>query len=362
MVSPLEQNHPPAFFVSGPSPFAKLIIFAAFSIAVMAIDARMQYLSKIRVGFIGLITPLQIISNAPSVFYQSITKQLVTRENLMKEVESLQQQAMQYSMMLQRYQSLEIENIHLRKLLLTAQTGIFPTKLAEIVHMGRDPFVHKVIVNLGSENQIVPGQAVIDDKGVIGQVTNVFANSSEVTLIVDKSLSIPIQIQRNGLRAIAFGHGRDYTLELPNLPANVDIMKDDVLITSGIDDIYPEGLVVAKIVSITHQQDSQFANIVATPVAGVMNHKQVLLLNIPKVVEISPKKNHEISKSYLDNSQKVTKKPTQNLMENSAIKNKVIVDSPNINNKASKQTGGMISKSYNMTKPQSTQKPDHAPR
>ena len=311
MVSPLEPHHPPAFFSSGPSPFAKLIFFAAFSIAVMAIDSRMQYLAQIRAGFVSLIAPLQAIANAPSELYQSMTKQLVSRADLISEADALRQQAMRHSMMLQRYSSLEIENERLRRLLVAAQTGPLPAKLAEIVHMGRDPFVHKVTVNLGSAHQIVSGQAVIDDKGVIGQVTSVYSNSSEITLITDKTLSIPIQIERNGLRAVAFGHGRDFTLDLPYLPANVDILKDDVLITSGIDGIYPEGLVVAKIASITHQQESPFAHIVAVPVAGVMNHKQVLLLNIPKVIEIDAKINHEIPKIIVKTTADENKKFTE---------------------------------------------------
>lgn len=294
MASPLELHHPPAFFVSGPSPFAKLIFFVALSIALMAVDSRMQYLNKIRTGFISVTSPLQAIANAPSELYQSLARQLVTRAELIKKNDRLTKQAMQNSMILQRFKSLEIENSRLRNLLVAAQTSILPSKLGEIVHMGRDPFVHKVTVNLGSHHKIVPGQAVIDDKGVIGQVTNVYSNSSEVTLITDKSLSIPIQIERNGLRAVAFGRGRDYTLDLPYLPANVDILKDDILITSGIDGVYPEGLVVAKIASITHQQDSPFANIVAVPVAGVMNHRQLLLLNLPQKIEVDEKVNRVI--------------------------------------------------------------------
>ena len=291
MASHLESTSPPAFFASGHSPFAKLTFFVALSIALMALDSRMQYLTKIRTGFISVTSPLQAIADAPSEVYQSLTSSLISRAELIKNNDFLSKQAMQNSMTLQRFKSLEIENSRLRSLLMAAKTSVVPSKLAEILHVGRDPFVHKVTVNLGSVHQIVPGQAVIDDKGVIGQVTGVFRNSSEVTLITDKSLSIPIQIERNGLRAVAFGHGRDYTLDLPYLPANVDILKGDVLITSGIDGVYPEGLVVAKIVSVTHQQDSPFANIVAVPVAGVMNNRQLLLLNIPQRTEVDEKLN-----------------------------------------------------------------------
>lgn len=362
MASPLEPHHPPAFFASGPSPFAKLIIFAAFSIAIMAVDARMEYLSQIRAAYIAFIRPLQAIASAPSMLYQNIADQLVTRENLMREVDRLRQEALRDSMKLQRYQSLEIENVHLRQLLSAAQTGTLSSKLAEIVDMGRDPFVHKVTVNLGSVHQIVPGQAVIDDKGVVGQVTNVYASSSEITLITDKSLSIPIQIERNGLRAVAFGHGRDYTLDLPYLPSNVDILKGDVLITSGIDGIYPEGLVVAKITSITQQHDSPFARIVALPVAGVMNHKQVLLLNIPQVAEMDTKINHEIAKINTDARQHKSEKSAQQKSEKSAINNETIVSGMHDHAKTAKATTKVVAKPANVSQPQANQRATHAPR
>jgi len=126
----------------------------------------------------------------------------------------------------------------------------------------------------------VAGQAVIDGAGVIGQVTRVYPFSSEVTLITDKDLAIPIQIERNSLRAIAFGHGRDTSIDLPYLPANVDIRKGDKLVTSGIDGIYPTGLAVAEVVSVSSNANSPFAHIVCKPVAGIENHRQVLLLGL----------------------------------------------------------------------------------
>jgi len=123
---------------------------------------------------------------------------------------------------------------------------------------------------------------VVDATGVIGQVTRTYPRSSEVTLITDKSLAIPIQVERNGLRAIAFGHGRDNTLDLPYLPANVDIRRGDVLVTSGIDGVYPAGLAVATVSQIKIAPDSPFARIICAPTGGVENHRQVLLVRIPK--------------------------------------------------------------------------------
>lgn len=278
----MEHHHTPAFFVRGPSHFARLVFFAALSLTLMATDSRLHYLTEVRQGFIALLHPLEVLANMPSGLYLGARDYLVTHDTLLKDNRQLTQQSLQQNVQLQRFQSLEAENEHLRNLLKAKQSLTQPAQLAEIVHMGRDPFTHKVTVNLGSRENIVAGQAVVDAAGVIGQVTRVYPFSSEVTLITDKDLAIPIQVERNGLRAIAFGHGRDNTIDLPYLPANVDIRKGDKLVTSGIDGVYPLGLAVAYVTQIEHTQDSPFAHIVCAPVAGIESHRQILLLGMPK--------------------------------------------------------------------------------
>jgi rod shape-determining protein MreC len=159
--------------------------------------------------------------------------------------------------------------------------------LGEISHMGRDPFTRIVVVNRGNQHNVKAGQAVVDSKGVIGQVTRVYPFTSEVTLITDKELSIPIQIERNQLRAIAFG-GDNNTLDIPYLPTNVDIKVGDKLVTSGIDGVYPAGLAVATVSQILQNPESPFAKIICTPVAEVTNHLQLLLLALPDAKEATP--------------------------------------------------------------------------
>lgn len=274
----MEHQHPQAFFVRGPSAFARLLLFAALSIALMATDSRLHYLIEIRQGFVALLQPLQMIANLPTVLYGNVREQMVSHQTLLEDNRRLSLEALQQNAQLQRLRALQEENDHLRSLLGAAQSISQPAKLGEITHTGRDPFTHKVVVNLGSQQGIIAGQAVVDGAGVIGQVTRVYPFSSEVTLITDKELAIPVQAERNSLRAIAFGHGRDNTIDLPYLPANVDIREGDVLVTSGIDGIYPMGLAVAKVTRIERTPDSPFAHIVCKPAAGIENHRQVLLI------------------------------------------------------------------------------------
>ena len=278
-----DQQQAPAFFARGPSPLARLTFFTALSLALMATDSRLQYLANVRENLMTLLHPLQVIANAPLQLYQNTDEYFSTHHYLLAENTRLKKQALMQGIALQRLNLLNLENANLRSMLDAKQSLAETSTLAEIIHVGRDSFTKKIIVNRGKNHHVVTGAAAVDAKGVVGQVTRTYPASSEVTLITDKSLAIPVQIERNGLRAIAFGHGRDNTLDLPYLPANVDIKRGDKLVTSGIDGVYPAGLAVATVIEVKTTQDSPFAHIICAPTGGVENDRQVLLVSIPKV-------------------------------------------------------------------------------
>ncbi|MEY4453485.1 MAG: hypothetical protein RI951_79, partial [Pseudomonadota bacterium] len=129
----------------------------------------------------------------------------------------------------------------------------------------------------------------------VGQISSVFPETSEVTLIIDKKMSVPIQIQRNGLRAITNGNGQNETISLSYLPNSVDVMKGDILKTSGIDTIYPEGIAVAEILEIHHDPKLPFAKIICRPISAIRNHSHVLVVTpINKIANnLAPIKNDQ---------------------------------------------------------------------
>jgi rod shape-determining protein MreC len=284
-----------------------MVFFSALSIIFMAVDARLNYLSHIRQGFIAALHPLEIIANAPSEWYRDINKYFSVHNELVQENYVLKQQAFEHKVMLQRLSTITAENKHLRSLL-NGDMPIQPNAiLGEISHMGRDPFTRIVVVNRGSQHTVKAGQAVVDSKGVIGQVTRVYPFTSEVTLITDKELSIPIQIERNQLRAIAFGEGNK--LDIPYLPTNVDIKIGDKLVTSGIDGVYPAGLAVATVTQILQNPESPFAKIICTPIAEVTNHLQLLLLALPEVKDDRRDEGKVVEKT--DSAKKILNLQTQ---------------------------------------------------
>ncbi|HIE90166.1 MAG: rod shape-determining protein MreC [Methylophilaceae bacterium] len=280
----LEHQQAPTFFVRGISVFSRMVFFFALSIVLMAVDARLNYLSQVRQAFASGLQPLERIANIPGELIRDSKKHFSIRNQLVQDNYILKQQALENAVKLQRLNTLQAKNEYLRSLL-GGDAPIYPRAVfGDISHAGRDPFKKVVIVNRGRQHNIQAGQAVVDAKGVLGQVTRVYPFSSEITMITDKSLSIPVQVERNQLRAIAFGQGGN-RLDIPYLPSNVDIKIGDKLVTSGLDGIYPAGLAVATVTRIDQDPEASFAKIISTPAAKVNHHSQLLILPPPESKE-----------------------------------------------------------------------------
>lgn len=277
----MDQQQTPSFFIRGPSAFTRFIFFSTLSLVLMASDSRFNYLVGVRQVLMMAVQPLQVVVDSPFMLSRQVQSYFVAQQSLHKEVKALNGRLLFQGAQLQELESLKVENQNLRDLLSASKTSKQAARIAEIKYMGRDPFSHKVVINVGTDNKVTLGQAAIDATGLVGQVTRVFPYSSEVTLLTDQELSIPIQVERNGLRAIAFGSGKNGMVDLPYLPANADIKQGDRLVTSGIDGVYPAGLAVATVESIKSSSSSPFAKISAKPLAGIQNHRLILLIDMP---------------------------------------------------------------------------------
>ena len=269
----------PQFFRHGPSPLARLVFFVLLSLILMAVDTHFKYLHEIRQTVAVVIYPVQRLSYLPTTIYDLVSELFVT-ENLADEIAHLKQQHLVDSGKLQQLLALRAENEHLRKLLETTPRNKSKAIMAEILSVPRDPFNLKIMLDKGFQNGIRSGQVVVDDLGVVGQITRSYPWHSEVTLITDKNHSVPVQVARNGIRSITSGTGKYRTLELYYMANNIDIQNGDVLVTSGIDGVYPPGLPVALVSKIKRNNASHaFAEIACTPIAGVDRNRQVLILS-----------------------------------------------------------------------------------
>jgi rod shape-determining protein MreC len=270
---------PPPFFKTGPTPLARLLIFSALSLAFLFADARLNYLVTLRQVASVIVYPFQRIAAAPAGIAQRIGEFFVTQSSLRQENARLTEENFSNSAALSRLKSLETENVRLRELLGARARFDFPVVAAEVLYAARDPFSRRVIVDKGSQSDVQAGQAVVDDRGIVGQVTRVYPWLAEVTLITDKGHFVPVQNLRNGLRAVLAGTGDEGALELRFIPLNADFQNGDELVTSGIDGIYPRGLPVAKVVHVERNAAQLFARITCAPLAGVANYTHVLVVS-----------------------------------------------------------------------------------
>lgn len=266
----------PPFFKHGPSPLTRFVFFALISLVLMVLDARLNALDSLRQLISVAVAPLQRLAMTPAELLDRTGDFFVTQARLQSENAMHRQRQLVQAAQLQRMQAMQAENVHLRKILGVQQQRGESVVVAEIIYAGRDPFSQKITVDKGSNHKVQAGQPALDDIGVIGQVTQVYPFSSEITPLTDKDQAIPVEIVRNGARAIAFGHGQDGALELPFMAANADIQNGDILVTSGIDGVYPAGLPVAVVSKI--ERNASFAKITCMPSAGVNRHKQLLIL------------------------------------------------------------------------------------
>ena len=268
----------PQFFKHGPNPLVRLGFFILLSLTLMAVDTHFKYLYEVRQTIAVAIYPVQRLAYIPTTI-SDLINDIFIAQDLAEENARLKQQHLTNSGKLQQLSALMIENERLRKLLETTPRNKSKAIMAEIRSIPRDPFNRTIILDKGAQNNIQNGQVVVDDLGVIGQITRTYPWSSEATLITDKNHSVPVQILRNGIRSVASGTGKYKTLELNYMANNMDIQKGDLLVTSGIDSVYPSGLPVALVSNIKRDVSSTFAYIICTPVAGVDRNKQVLILS-----------------------------------------------------------------------------------
>lgn len=268
---------PPPFFKRGPAPLVRLAFFIALSLFMLIADLRFRMLEPTRLLLATLLWPLQKAVLLPVEGAGEAGGYLTDIKRLKSENAELRERQLAHANLLLRQAHLDSENQRLRALLDMGERIAAPTRAAEILYTARDPFARRVVIDRGATHDIETGAAVIDDLGVIGQVTRVFPLTSEVTLLTDKNQAIPVQVARNGLRAVLAGAGGG-TMELKYLPANAEVQAGDILVTSGLDGIYLSGLPVARVTSIDRDNSFSFARIECAPLAGVERHGQVLVL------------------------------------------------------------------------------------
>lgn len=269
---------PPPLFKQGAPARVKVTVFALLSIALLVVDARLHALSTVRQVAATVLYPLQMAALMPRDAVSNMGDYFSSISALQKEVRDLKSQQVAMAQTLQQAQLQTAENAHLRRLMEAREHLPVRSMMSEILYDARDPATRRVVLDRGTRNGVALGLPVIDNAGVVGQVTRVFPFTSEVTLLTDKEQAIPVQVLRNGLRSVAYGRGQSGLLDLRFVAPNADIQVGDVLVTSGLDGMYPAGLAVAKVTQVENVAQGAFGRVVCQPLAGIDRHRQLLIV------------------------------------------------------------------------------------
>jgi len=254
----------------------------------MVVDKNTYYLQPLRAVLSVLVYPVESIVNIPNQLFHDTLASVGSYDDLLIENKRLKRQQLIDGVRLLKFDALEKENIRLRSLLDSSFKLGEQVLVAELVSVNLAPYEHVVVVNKGTRFGVHKGQAVLDANGVVGQVTRALPLSSEIILITDPSHAIPVQVNRNGLHTIAMGSGLLNQLTLPFLPNNADIRPGDLLITSGLGGVFPQGYPVAVVASFIEQPDKPFAIIHARPKAALNTSRELLIVwNNEQVIPLS---------------------------------------------------------------------------
>lgn len=271
---------PPPLFKQGPSARVRLAFFVALSVGLLFLDSRFAAMEVVRKGVGTVLYPLQKIASLPIEWGQAGFDYLSTLDTLQSENKTLILEQLQDKQRLHELETLRQENEKLRKLMNVGNTlKVKRSILSEIVSDARDPFSRKIIIGKGLIQGVKEGMPVIDELGLLGQVTRTFPSRAEVSLITDKEQIIPVENLRNGIRSVAYGGLDGGLIELRFMAANADIENNDLLVTSGLDGVYPRGIPVARVIRVERNSRYAFASIFCEPIAGVERHRFVLVLD-----------------------------------------------------------------------------------
>jgi rod shape-determining protein MreC len=279
---------PPPFFRQGPSALSKMLFFSACAVLLMAADTRLQLAQPARAVIATALAPIERLLMIPVAAWQLGADYFGGLQGALAREQAARSALAAQAERSARAEQLAQENARLRGLLDLRPALVVRSIAADVLYEASDPYSRKVVIDRGSAGGVVLGAPVINEQGVLGQVTRVYPLSAEVSLLNDKDAAIPVLNARTQVRSVAYGLAGGAGMELRFMAGNADVQVGDVLMTSGVDATYPPGLPVAKVTQVDRRIETSFARIMLLPVAAPDSVRQVLVLE-PIGVQLPPR-------------------------------------------------------------------------
>ena len=271
---------PPPFFKQGPSAMSRLVFFSALALFLMVADARFRIVQPLRAAIATVLYPAQWLALQPVQMVQGLAGYLTELKTARATEEAARLKLAEQSQRAGQVELLLLENARLRELLGLRERLQVPSVAAQVLYDATDPFSRRVVIDRGQVHGIQPGSPVLDESGVLGQVTRVYPFDSEITLLIDRDQVIPVMNTRTGTRSVAYGDPlpRGGLMELRYMSVTEDVKEGDLLVTSGVDGVYAPGLPVAQVLAVDRRSDTSFARIQCQPLARLQGVTHVMVL------------------------------------------------------------------------------------
>ncbi len=254
----------------------------------MIVDFQIKSLDFIRNQVNFVLRPLERLVLLPVDLIVNSSDYFTTRSALEQENAAIKLRQTELSLLANQAALLSVENQNLRNLLELQKKTSFKTIPVEILFNPPNPISQRIVINRGQNQGLRLGSPIANDAGILGQVVRLFDNSAEVSLLEDRDFAVPVLVARNGLRAAVVGTGRGKHLELRYLPVASDLEVGDILLTSGVDGVYPPGFAVAVISKIERNTEQNASNVFCNPIAEVNRHLQALAIIYDPQLDAKP--------------------------------------------------------------------------
>jgi len=256
----------------------RALALVVLSILLMWLDHRENHLDAVRRAIGAAVYPIQIVVDAPARLWGWAREISTSKNQLRLENSRLRTEALITRGRTQELAALKAENDRLRAMLDAREQVRGEVRVAEIMAVDANPYRHNIVLDVGSSDGVYDGQAIVDASGVVGQVIETGLTTSQAILISDPDHTLPVVVNRNGLRTVAFGTGKYDRLDLPFLANNADIRPGDLLVTSGLGGAFPSGYPVAVVETVTRIPQESFADVTAVPAAALDQVREIMLI------------------------------------------------------------------------------------
>jgi rod shape-determining protein MreC len=265
-------------FSDGGGGTLRLLAYLVLAVVLMVSDYRGGYLDRVRhVGSV-LAEPLYWVAQSPMALARFLYSAAADRRQLHTERQALRDELLMARAQLARLHAVQAENRRLRDLLGGTRGLQLEARLVGLADVDLDPFRHRALLDGGHRQGIEVGSALVDAGGVFGQVVAAGPLRATAMLVSDPAHAVPVQVQRSGVRTIAYGTGEPDRLLIPNIPQSADIAVGDLLITSGLGGRFPAGLPVATVTALEQDQTRLFVVASARPSAFLDRGRELLLV------------------------------------------------------------------------------------